>query len=148
MAQSPPVQVFEEPPAGFAPRVEIAGCYLEFDHKLLLMQRAAGKSEPERWGVPAGKLEPGETKEQGARRELLEETGIVAHELTYLGALYIRKPGIDYIYHPFKVHLSSKPAVHLSDEHLAYKWVALQEVKELPLVGGAWEALKHYGWKV
>jgi 8-oxo-dGTP pyrophosphatase MutT (NUDIX family) len=50
------------------------------------------------WGVPAGKLEQGETPEVAARRELLEETGIQltsASRIAYLETLYIRKPDLD-----------------------------------------------------
>ncbi|MBR1811989.1 MAG: NUDIX hydrolase [Clostridia bacterium] len=38
--------------------------------------------------VPAGKLDKGETPEQGARRELEEETGVTGGELTFLGEFY------------------------------------------------------------
>ena len=38
--------------------------------------------------VPAGKLEPGEKPLECAIRELSEETGFAAKELTFLGALY------------------------------------------------------------
>ena len=38
--------------------------------------------------LPAGKLDPGETPEECARRELEEETGYKAKKMTYLGKIY------------------------------------------------------------
>lgn len=38
--------------------------------------------------IPCGGIEPGETPEDAARRELYEETGFVAGEMTYLGEYY------------------------------------------------------------
>ena len=148
MNSSVTTQVFEKPPADFRPRVEIAACYLEVDHHLLLLQRMREKSEPGLWGVPAGKMEPGETPLHGGIRELFEETGIAVTHLIDLGKLYMRKPGLDYVYHCFKVPMDRRPEVHLSDEHLQYRWVTWQEIKTLPLMTGALEALKYYGWSV
>ena len=45
------------------------------------------------WALPGGFLEPDETTEAGARRELLEETGLVAADMTLLGVL--STPGRD-----------------------------------------------------
>lgn len=39
-------------------------------------------------GCPGGRLDEGEAPEEGARRELLEETGYFAKELEFLGASY------------------------------------------------------------
>lgn len=54
--------------------------------RVLIVKR--GK-EPSRglWAFPGGKQEAGETLEEAARRELLEETGLVANECEFLRLL-------------------------------------------------------------
>jgi len=45
---------------------------------VLLVERDRGPSEG-LWSLPGGSIEPGETAEDAARREVQEETGLVAH---------------------------------------------------------------------
>lgn len=139
--------VYDKKPKGFFSTVEVAAIYLNVNGKLLLLELSADKQEKGTWGVPAGKLEVGERPAQGAKRELLEETGIdIEDEGSFhpLGELYIRKPEIDYIYHLFGINLESQPAICLSPEHCSYRWVSRFEGENLPLMKGAKLALDAY----
>ena len=52
-------------------------------------------------GLPAGSLEPGEDRKTGARRELREETGYEAGELTYLDGFEPANGFADAYFHYF-----------------------------------------------
>lgn len=140
------IEIFKKKPNDFSAKVEVAACYLELDHKLLLLERAEGKIEGGKWGVPAGKLEKGETPAKAALRELMEETGIKVFpdQIQAIGALYIRKPEVEYIYHLFQIFLRETPDIVLSNEHTKSKWVRLEQLNELSLMAGAHEAASYY----
>lgn len=65
------------PPPDDAPVLVAAGVLVRSAERVLLQRRGDDGT----WGPPGGALEPGETLEQAAHRELLEETGLVAGEL-------------------------------------------------------------------
>ena len=62
------------------PVLVAAGVLVRSGQQVLLQKRGDDGS----WGLPGGALNPGETLEQAARRELLEETGLVAGALSLL----------------------------------------------------------------
>ncbi len=103
------------------------------DRFLVVQERKHGQ----RWYLPAGRVELGETLMQGALREVLEETGVNV-ELT--GLLRIEHtPMPDYarvrVFFVAKPVGSSKPK-ELCDEHsLQARWVTLAELDALPLRG-------------
>lgn len=139
-------QIWESAPENFQPRLEVAACYIEIDGKILLMERASSSPEGRTWGVPAGKIESGETPHQAALRELVEETGIKvsASQIEEIGKLYIQKPSGAYIYHMFQVHVNETPKMDISTEHTQYLWANAQDIDDLHLIGGGRESLDYY----
>lgn len=140
-------EVSDEKLVNFQATMRASGCWLEINGQILLIQQEKGKTDDGMWGVPAGKLEHGETPEAAARRELFEETGIQpssASQIIYLETLYIRKPDLDYIYYMFKIHLDKKPSIELSGEHSNYRWADSNDLKSLPLRPGFKKALEYY----
>ncbi|MEO8080532.1 MAG: CoA pyrophosphatase, partial [Caldimonas sp.] len=55
---------------------------------LILTRRAAGlRSHPDQWALPGGRVDPGESAEQAALRELEEEVGLALAPSAVLGRL-------------------------------------------------------------
>lgn len=137
------IECFTSPPENFKPKLECSAVYVEYEGTYLLLESGDHKEEPGTWGVPAGKHEPLETPIAAAVRELYEESGIrvIEEELTHMGALYFRKPGIEFVYHAYFIRFASPPKVKLSDEHQNFKWVTIAQAKTMPLMNGAVEAL-------
>lgn len=139
--------VFTELPDDFFPAVEVASCFCEYENTFLILKRHPGKSQGNTWGVPAGKLERGETPRMAVIREVQEEVGLEVDspDLEEIGKLYIRLPHIDYIYHMFHKPFTTRPSISLNlKEHIEARWLTIQEASLLPLIAGGKEALKYY----
>ena len=70
---------------GTRPFILAGSAVLVFNERnevLLQLRTDTGK-----WGIPGGAMEPGESFEETARRELLEETGLHLKNLKFLDVL-------------------------------------------------------------
>lgn len=65
------------------------------------------------WEVPAGKIDSGEQPDRTAERELLEETGVEAETLHYVGHFY---PGIGYS--DEVIHIYTATGLRMATSHV------------------------------
>ncbi len=61
--------------------------------EVLLVHPSGNYNRGTPWSIPKGIPDPGEDLEAAARRETLEETGVIAGELTALGSIRYVKSG-------------------------------------------------------
>lgn len=93
---------------GTRPLITCGACVILLDSRgRILLQRRADNGA---WGLPGGSMEPGETLEQTARRETLEEMGIVCGPLEFLHLfsgpeMYYRYPHGDEAYNVAAVYV-------------------------------------------
>jgi 8-oxo-dGTP diphosphatase len=97
------------------------------DGRVLLLQRPTGT-----WDPPAGRLSTGETFEEGAVRELYEETGLLVAPQRILATWVGEAPSGNLLAAVTYIGRVRDQEVHLSHEHLGYRWVTLDEWLALP----------------
>ena len=97
------------------------------DGRMLLLQRPAGTWEP-----PAGRLGLGESFEEGAVRELHEETGMLVAPQRILATWVGEAPSGRALAAVTFVGRTGGGEVRISDEHLDHRWVTLDEWLQLP----------------
>jgi ADP-ribose pyrophosphatase len=100
--------------------------------QVLLVRQYRLPADRTLWELPAGKLDPGETPLQAARRELKEETGYAAETWTPLVS-YWPSPG----YSEEKMHLflatglTAGEATPMDDERIETRWFTPEHLQEM-----------------
>jgi 8-oxo-dGTP pyrophosphatase MutT (NUDIX family) len=100
---------------------------------VLLIQRAH-KPAQGLWTLPGGRLEPGETSEQAARRELTEETGFTADRLLPVRRISVGEVGGLTLDVFVATDFSGAPA--FSDEVANHRWVKRADLRGLQTTEG------------
>lgn len=101
------------------------------DDAVLLVKRGREPSKGQ-FAFPGGRVEPGESLEQAARRELMEETGLVAGPLTLAKTLDIDAPPVVFRLNVFVApYLGGDPVAGDDAEEAA--WYPLDQMSEMPL---------------
>ncbi len=111
-------------------KIRVAGCFLEHGGRFLILHRFSHKSQGGKWGLPAGKVEKGETDQDAVIREVAEETGfhISPRRLELLQEIRWDFPEKIVEFVAYRLHLESPIEVTLNEnEHQGFAWVTAKE---------------------
>lgn len=127
------------------PRVGSAVLVVDEDGRLLL---GARQKDPHRgkWVLPGGKVEPFETIDDAARREILEEAGLEIKVDRRLDVVEIIDPPHE---HRVIVYTLASPvggSVKASSDLSSARFFSRQEVAELDLTPTVRDVLTRHGW--
>lgn len=117
-------------------------CYIEKDGSYLMIHRIKKVNDmnKDKWIGIGGKLEPGESPFDCARREVMEETGLTAMDMSYRGIVTFvsNEFGTEYM-HLFKITKTDGVLNESCDEGVL-EWIKKEDVLKLPL----WEGDKYF----
>lgn len=111
--------------------VECTLCFILKDGNVLLQKKAKGKFGELKWNGPGGKLSEGESPEDCAKREVLEETGVEVPHLKGHGIVYFYNEGS--IVPDVSVHIFSATAFESEPKDLGEGELAWFPFNRLPL---------------
>src|SRR5690625_34 len=106
---------------------------IDENNRLLLQLRKDNNC----WGLAGGSLEPGETLEDVAKRELTEETGLLAKRLTYFQTFsgedyYYKYPNGDEVYNVITAYVCREYTGSLKAEEAEVQALSFFHLDKLP----------------
>lgn len=114
--------------------IAVGGIVFDADGRVLLVQRGKPPGVG-LWSVPGGRLEPGETIEQGVAREVLEETGLVVEVGPHAETITRIGDGYHYIIHDHVARVL-RGTLRAGDDARDARWVTAAELSALPTTEG------------
>ena len=107
----------------------MACAIIERDGLVLSALRSASMNLPLRWEFPGGKIEPGETREECLKRELVEEMGVLIAVGRALTPATHHYPTFTVTLYPYVCSIvSGEITLH---EHSAISWLPAARMHEL-----------------
>ncbi len=120
---------------GTRPLIMTGACVIIIDKqdRILLQLRADNGL----WGLPGGSLEPGESMEEVAKRELYEETGLIADDINLFDVfsgkdLYYQYPHGDEVYNVVVAYTCREYQGHISRDEKEVKDIKFFNIQDIP----------------
>jgi len=102
------------------------------EHQQILLVQASSYHKKGKWNFPSGRVEPGETVLEAARREAFEETGYQVKITGLLGIYHYRSPSGNFVVRfGFYGQICSGTKRLDSDEISRVEWMGVPEALEL-----------------
>jgi 8-oxo-dGTP diphosphatase len=122
------------------------GAIVRRDNEILLVLRGKPPNE-DQWAIPGGRLHLGETLQQGAEREVMEETGVKirAGEVIYSFEHIERGDDGQVNYHYVVLDLAAEflsGNPHAGDDAREARWIPLDALADFPLNQTTLQALR------
>jgi 8-oxo-dGTP diphosphatase len=113
-------------------------CYIRSQGKTLMVHRIKKSNDIHagKWNGLGGKLEPGETPEECARREIYEESGLIARKLEWKGVLTFPKFAHEEDWYAFVFVVTDFSGDVVDSVEGDLHWVADEDIHRLNLWEG------------
>ena len=114
------------------PRPAVAVLPLGADGRVLMIDHYRFVTDTRDWELPAGRVDPGESVDAAAGRELLEETGHSAASWTTLGRYHPSNGSSNQVFHlRIARDLTRRSDPTDTNETMALRWFEPREIREL-----------------
>jgi 8-oxo-dGTP diphosphatase len=110
-------------------------------NRFLLVKRGRAPSK-DFWAFPGGKLEAGETLDQAARRELHEETGLVADDYRLIRMIPLSGDWGSFDLHIFSAVVAGNTEAVAADDAADAGWFSLADMADMQVTPSTIEIAK------
>jgi 8-oxo-dGTP pyrophosphatase MutT (NUDIX family) len=119
------------------PAQHVVTCFLIYNDRILILKRSDKvRTHKSKWAGVSGYIEPGETDDIAALKEIFEETGIVSDDLELVRKgkpLHVQDGARVWVVHPY-LYNTKTDKITIDWEHTEYRWIEPEKLKDYDFV--------------